>query len=182
MKATVLISTRDRAAALEKCIESFASLKASWSWELVIVDNGSSDTTEDTCRRAAARFSFPIRYVLERKLGLSAGRNAGLRVAKGEYIAITDDDVIVDPNWLEEIVSAFDQQPDIGFQGGRLLLGSEDLQRVAILTDTVARRLDQPRDAWLPYGANMASKPKNETVFGDGIQVAARLQSRNLWS
>ena len=61
------------------------------------------DDTAEVVRRFAETSSFPTRYFFEIKQGLSYARNAGIRAARGEIIAFTDDDVEVDPHWLSEL-------------------------------------------------------------------------------
>jgi glycosyltransferase involved in cell wall biosynthesis len=67
-------------------------------WEIVLVDNGSTDHTRSIIEEAAS--DLPIRRCYEPQAGLSRARNAGLREAAGEYILWTDDDVMVSQTWL----------------------------------------------------------------------------------
>jgi glycosyltransferase involved in cell wall biosynthesis len=87
-------------------------------WELVVVDNGSSDGT----REAALIFSdrLPIRVVREETPGLSHARNRGAAEARGRYICWTDDDVILDRNWLVAYAAAFERHPEAAVFGGRI--------------------------------------------------------------
>lgn len=94
--------------------------------------------------------------MFEPKRGASAGRNAAIKLAKGEIIAVTDDDTVAPPNWLTAVDAVFAAHPDVAFAGGRLLLGSDDLQPVSTMTDNKARFLDKPVDSFLIWGANMA--------------------------
>jgi glycosyltransferase involved in cell wall biosynthesis len=90
------------------------------TWEVVVVDNKSGDRTrevvEDFCRRYPGRF----RYLYEPQLGKSHALNAGIRVAKGEILAFTDDDVIVEPTWLQNLTAALHCSEWAG-AGGRTL-------------------------------------------------------------
>ena len=67
---------------------------------MIIVDNNSSDNTRDVVMQQVDSFPVPLRYLMEKEQGRSAALNAGIRVAQGEILAITDDDVRVDPLWL----------------------------------------------------------------------------------
>jgi GT2 family glycosyltransferase len=71
--------------------------------QIIVVDNASTDGR--TCNVAQAAGA---QYVREDRLGLDIARNVGARVARGEIIAYTDDDVILHPRWLERLVNAFD--------------------------------------------------------------------------
>jgi glycosyltransferase involved in cell wall biosynthesis len=104
---TVVLCTYNRSGSLANALHSIAVLKLpeSAEWEILVVDNNSNDRTrevvEDCCRRYPGRF----RYVFEPQQGLSCARNAGIREARGEIIAFTDDDVTVEPMWLQNLTA-----------------------------------------------------------------------------
>ncbi|NEQ49715.1 MAG: glycosyltransferase family 2 protein [Leptolyngbya sp. SIO3F4] len=75
-------------------------------FEVVVIDNASTDNTKTVCEEYQQRLPHIV-YHYEPVQGLSIARNTGLRVAKGAYIAYLDDDAIPCANWLEDIVSAF---------------------------------------------------------------------------
>jgi glycosyltransferase involved in cell wall biosynthesis len=122
---SLIICTRNRAAQLVGCLEAVARLRYSGSWELVMVDNGSTDATRRTIASFAERAGLPVRYVHQPTPGLSNARNAGLAVARGALIAFTDDDCYVDPELLTRTVAAF-KRPDLGYVSGRILLHDPD--------------------------------------------------------
>ena len=70
------------------------------SFEVVIVDNGSSDDTKGVAERAAARRAFPVRYVFEGEPNRGKARNAGVRVAEGFIVLFCDDDVVAPPGFV----------------------------------------------------------------------------------
>jgi cellulose synthase/poly-beta-1,6-N-acetylglucosamine synthase-like glycosyltransferase len=84
--------------------------------ELIVVDNASTDATPDVLRSYDGR----IRVLRERKRGPAAARNAGLSAARGELVAFTDADCIVDADWLRHIVASLDD-PAVGATGGTIL-------------------------------------------------------------
>jgi len=87
------------------CIESLLNMDyPSDKFEIIIVDNNSTDGTADVVRR------YPVRYIFESIKGPSAARNTGARVARGNILAFTDVDVIVEKNWLFEIEKNFTNQ------------------------------------------------------------------------
>jgi glycosyltransferase involved in cell wall biosynthesis len=119
-EATILVCTRNRSDALGRGLHSIVEDSRDLDRELVVVDNGSTDETAEVIAAAAARAPFPVRYVLERTVGLSAARNRGVGEASGEFVLFTDDDTRVERGWSEALVRAF-ASPDIGAVGGRVL-------------------------------------------------------------
>ena len=121
MDISVVLATYNRAASLQITLESFASLKIppTLDWELLVVDNNSSDDTASTVNRLIDRMGVRVRYLFEGRQGRSAALNAGIAQAKGEIIAFTDDDVILDPNWLTEIQAAFNDS-SVSAAAGRI--------------------------------------------------------------
>lgn len=99
---TVVICTRDRPDELARCLASFKQ-QSRQPDELVVVDNASREPE----RVRAAAEAAGARYVLESRPGLDRARNAGARIARSEIVAYTDDDVILDPCWLENLVAGF---------------------------------------------------------------------------
>src|SRR5208283_4457645 len=107
MRISVILCTYNRASILISALESIVAqtLPESVEWEVLVVDNNSCDQTrevvEDFCRRYPRRF----RYVFEPNQGLSHARNSGIREALGEVLAFMDDDVTVEPGWLDNLTA-----------------------------------------------------------------------------
>lgn len=103
---SVIIATRNRTDQLERCLESLCKQDYG-RYEVIIVDNApSNDETANLIQRLSADHAN-LRYSLEPKPGLSYARNCGLAEAKGEIVAFTDDDVLVDSHWITSLVKAF---------------------------------------------------------------------------
>ncbi|MFN2531073.1 MAG: glycosyltransferase [Pyrinomonadaceae bacterium] len=100
MKFSIIVATYNRADELEKTLKSFGSLKVNDSWEVVVVDNNSLDNTQAVVNGCSKDFPVDLRYIFEKEQGRSAALNAGIAAARGEILAITDDDVRVDKDWL----------------------------------------------------------------------------------
>jgi glycosyltransferase involved in cell wall biosynthesis len=117
---SVVICTRNRAGPLGVLLESMTRLDipAGLRWELLIVDNGSTDGTAAVVESFAAR--LPVRCVREDKAGLSNARNRGVAEALGRYICWTDDDVAIDGGWLAAYAAAFAMHPEAAVFGGRI--------------------------------------------------------------
>jgi glycosyltransferase involved in cell wall biosynthesis len=98
---SVVVCTRDRPLALEHCLKSLQALRYD-KFEVLIVDNPSRSSET---RLLVAK--TPFRYLREDRPGLDWARNCGLRAAANEIVAYTDDDVRVDPDWLNGIAIGF---------------------------------------------------------------------------
>ncbi|MEO6096371.1 MAG: glycosyltransferase [Fibrobacteria bacterium] len=98
----------------KKCIESIRK-HTRQKYELILIDNGSKDGTEAFFRSIAG--AKVIRN--PENLGVSKGWNQGMRVASGEYILILNNDIIVGPDWLENMVRLAESDPSIGLVGPR---------------------------------------------------------------
>jgi hypothetical protein len=119
---SVIICTRNRARRLEACLESVVQLTYPGAWEIVIVDNDSTDETPELVERFIQRAPVSTAVVTKKRPGLGAARNAGVAVARGRLLAFTDDDCYPQADWLTEARRAFDTHPDAGIIGGRILL------------------------------------------------------------
>ena len=106
---SVAICTRDRTESLMQCLSALQHLDYD-NFEVIVVDNAPSSPA--TYQRVTQEFPH-IRYVCEPRPGLDWARNRAILEAKGEIIAFTDDDVIVDPLWVKAIAGVFVDNADI---------------------------------------------------------------------
>lgn len=120
MKFSVVIATYNRAADLRATLDSLATLRPHGDWEVIVVDNNSTDGTPSVVAGAAQTFPAPLRYVFEPEQGRSPALNAGIRLAMGDIIATTDDDVRVEPDWLDRAAEGLDRLR-CDYVGGRVL-------------------------------------------------------------
>lgn len=126
MDISVILSTYNRCELLPEALQSLSDQQANGvEYEIIVVDNNSTDRTKEVVEQFKARNSR-IRYVFEGRQGLSYGRNAGIQVAHADAIAFTDDDVQVATDWILSIQQALSQYPDAEFLGGRVLPLFED--------------------------------------------------------
>lgn len=108
---SVIIPVHNSEGTIGKCLESLANLEGP-SPEIIILDDGSTDRTLEICQ------SFKhIKIIQLTKGGPSRARNIGIELARGQFIAFTDGDCIVDKNWLNELRTCF-TAPDIASAGG----------------------------------------------------------------
>jgi glucosyl-dolichyl phosphate glucuronosyltransferase len=103
MHFSIVIATYNRADLLRDTLASLSRLEIDTSWEVVVVNNNSPDHTRDVVESMTGSFPAKLHYVFEQEQGRRAALNAGFRVAEGDIIVTTDDDVRVEPNWLNEI-------------------------------------------------------------------------------
>ena len=168
MKITVILCTYNRASSIGKALESvLASILApGLDWEILVVDNNSKDGTFAVVNEFCLRHPGRLRYLFETRQGLSNARNAGIREARGEVIAFMDDDVTVEPTWLQNLTAHLHDGAWAG-AGGRVLApedftppdwltldgGVMDSSGVLALFDLgdVPGELKRP-----PFGTNMA--------------------------
>lgn len=120
MTYSVVIATYNRCADLRGTLESLAALRPDGRWEVIVVDNNSTDGTRRMIENAARTFPAPLRYVFEREQGRSPALNAGISIATGDIIVTTDDDVRVEPDWLTRAGEALNRM-GCDYVGGRVL-------------------------------------------------------------
>jgi len=189
---SVIVCTHNRASDLERALASvFEQDNRGVAYEIVVVDNRSTDATPQVVERAIEA-GWPVRYVFEQELGLCNARNAGWRAAKGKICAYLDDDALAQPGWLRAIQSAFAAHPDAGVAGGRVDPIWE-AQRPSWLSDDVAlsltivdwskapKLIDDVAMQWL-VGANIALPRKTLEEVGGFHPALDRVGNRMLSS
>jgi GT2 family glycosyltransferase len=156
-EVSLVICTRDRAAYLRACLAAVSAMRPAVAWELVLVDNGSSDDTPRVLAEFAAAAAFPVTLVREARPGLAAARNAGVAAARGALLVFTDDDCYPEPDFLDRWAEVF-ADPAVAFGAGRILLHDPDDYPITIRTDTVFTPIDPHGfiEPGLVQGANMA--------------------------
>jgi len=116
---SVVLCTRDRADLFDKAMASVvAQTFPKEAYEIIVVDNGSSDHTAEVAHRYESEAN--VRYVLEERVGLCIARNTGWQAAAAPYVALFDDDAIARPGWLAAIADAFTGSGRVGVIGGRV--------------------------------------------------------------
>src|SRR4051812_19914118 len=110
MKISIIIPTHNRADLLKNVIDSIFSIKEEADFEFVIVDNNSTDNT----KQLIESYSEQVKYVFEKCTSFTRARSTGAENATGEILLYLDDDVIVNPGSLNNIVKIFSQYPDCG--------------------------------------------------------------------
>jgi glycosyltransferase involved in cell wall biosynthesis len=177
MDITVILCTYNRCDSLASALESVAvsRLPHAVSWEVLVVDNNSTDRTREVVERFASGYPGRFRYAFEPRPGKSNALNAALHDTKAEILAFMDDDVQVEADWLHMLTRIFQDQKYAG-AGGRILPGSEftppawlevsgpyALAPLAMFDlGPTACRLQEP-----PFGTNMAFRREVFSRYGD---------------
>ena len=113
MRLSIVIPTRNRAGLLEQLVESLAKQDpVSFEWEVIIVDNASTDNTAETIGQLKASLAIPIRYFHEPRLGLVYGRHRGAQESRGEIVGFLDDDMYLSPTWVQGVDQIIRGQAD----------------------------------------------------------------------
>ena len=137
-------------------------------WELIIVDNNSTDNLREVVQDFTQKSKLNVRYLFEGKPGLSHARNKGIGEARGNYIAFTDDDCIVDRPWLISILEEFDSDPDLSGLGGRAELYNTEDKPVSIRTSRERHLFVSHNQLFnLIPGCNMAFRRKVFDAVGN---------------
>ena len=102
MDASIIVCTYNRAESLRDTLRALRAqeVSAGRQWEVIVVDNNSTDATRAVVEEAQRDWPF-LRYEFEVQQGLSHARNHGIACAHGEVLLFTDDDVLPEPDWLE---------------------------------------------------------------------------------
>ena len=136
MKISVIIATYNRFEDLKRALHSLEKMdvQRELSWELIIVDNNSNDKTKDIFEEFEKKNTLPLRYFFEGHQGKAFAINTGIRNSKGDILAFTDDDAIVDKYWLTSIEKEFMNDTVVAGVGGRVELFNKKDKPVTIRT------------------------------------------------
>jgi len=181
MDVTVGIPTWNRAALLTQTLAALAEMRIpeELEWEVIVCDNNSTDATRAVVERAAAR--LPVRYCFEAAQGTSHAQNRLVAEALGRWLIFIDDDIRVEPDWLEEYVRAIRRYHEAVCFGGPIgpWLAQPLRGRAQYLLETfpwVYGLANVPHDCKvqagateLPVGGNMAFR--REVLVAEGFNT-----------
>jgi GT2 family glycosyltransferase len=128
-KTSLIIINYNGAAVVGDCLRALGG-QSLLDFELILVDNNSSDGSLEYIRQFFRDnpVPYPVQLIpLDRNTGFPGGNIAGLESARGEYIALLNNDAVPDPRWLEELVSAMDGNPGAGICASRLICMGTDI-------------------------------------------------------
>jgi len=120
IQISAIICTHNRDRYLGDAIDSLLNQQGSVDYEVIVVDNASTDRTREIVK---TRQSQPhLHYVYEPTMGLSVARNTGAQTAKGQILAYLDDDAIASPQWLQILNQFYKDHDDVAIAGGKVTL------------------------------------------------------------
>jgi glycosyltransferase involved in cell wall biosynthesis len=167
MLVTVAICTWNRAALLDQTLARMRELRIpdGHTWELLVVNNNSTDNTDEVIDKHSDH--LPVQRLLETRQGLSNARNRVLTHTRGDLLLWTDDDVLVDPDWLVSYVETANSNPNAGYFGGtvepwfeteppRWVNRNLDLLQGPFALRNLGNGIRPFVDRETPFGANMA--------------------------
>jgi glycosyltransferase involved in cell wall biosynthesis len=150
---TVIVCCHNSSLLLPKTLEHLArqSVSPDVTWELLIVDNASTDGTGAVARRCwPDRHDVPLTVVEEPRLGLAHARACGIRHARYEFLAFVDDDNWLEEGWLQAAFEVFRDQPGVGAIGS-----------------TIDPEFETSRPAWFDLVANLYATGPSPEIAGD---------------
>lgn len=113
--ASVVVITRNRCESLRRTLAGIAALDHP-SFEVIVVDNASTDATSDVVAAAGVRYVFSAAVN-----GISRTRQIGIEEARGEIVAMCDDDCVPQRDWLTRLIGRFAVDPDLALVGGQVV-------------------------------------------------------------
>ena len=161
---SVIVSTRNRAHYLPEVLRTLAAQECGAPFEVIVIDNASADDTpallDEWCRRDS-RF----RTACELRPGLSRGKNAGINLARSPLLLFTDDDMRVDPHWIESYHKLFSgHESSLLLAGGPIVPIPHDLGKWPEWLDEAALA-----DAGLLHHRDQRELLKFEYVWGGNM-------------
>ncbi|AVH72412.1 glycosyltransferase family 2 protein [Nostoc sp. 'Lobaria pulmonaria (5183) cyanobiont'] len=120
IQISAIICTHNRDTYLGAAIDSLLAQDFAADFEIVIVDNGSSDRTREVVEQKT--YNPRLKYVFEPTIGLSVARNTGAKVASGDILAYLDDDAVASKGWLQVLYSAYYNNSKLAIAGGKVTL------------------------------------------------------------
>ena len=152
MDLSIIIVTLNNKKILEECIESIKRNTTSTSYEIIVVDNNSNDGT-----RSAIRSKYPDVILVGNKknLGFSGANNMGLKLAKGRYSVLLNDDTYIKEDAFGKLAAFMDSETGVGICGPKLLNIDGSLQRQGSLLSAYKWRSKSPIEVGFVLGACM---------------------------
>jgi glycosyltransferase involved in cell wall biosynthesis len=125
---SIILPTYNRAAFLPEALDAIRQQQ--WTdWELIVVDDGSTDDTADVVHKLTAHWPQPVQYIYQENQGAYGARNTGLDLARGRYIAFYDSDDLWLPHHLRECVEALEAHPEVDWVYGACRMVDHDSGR-----------------------------------------------------
>ena len=161
---SIIVPTYNRKDELEELLPSLVKQKCSSDFEVILVDDGSTDGTRDLLKSLAKKWNGRLRYFEQNRAGPGAARNLGIKHAHGEILTFVDSDCIAPSGWLDTLTSVF-ANPIVGAAGGPELMADDDgllrccqsyVMTAFLTTGGLRGRKGTKLGIYYPRGFNMA--------------------------
>lgn len=120
---SVIVVNWNRGELLRSCLRSIAAQRGIGTFEVIIVDNGSSDNSREVMEEFKKSSGLTVQLILnDRNYGFCGANNQGIRAARGEHVALLNNDAEADPGWLEAMLSELRERPDFGMIASKILV------------------------------------------------------------
>jgi glycosyltransferase involved in cell wall biosynthesis len=166
-RASIIIPTRNRMAQLARCLDHVSAIRNAETWELIVVDNDSTDGTPEFLQAFAQRSPIAMRVLKAPGANASRTRNTGAQAARGELLIFIDDDCYVQSDIVDQYRKIF-EDATVGFVGGRILLYDRTDYPLTINESEVEVRFSarEPVPCGIVQSANMAIRQRAFMAVG----------------
>ena len=172
MKVSIIIPVYNNLSYTKKCLNSVFEFGSKYKFEVIVVDNASSDGTKEYLEN----HKQPIIYINNNQnLGFAKACNQGAKIAKGEYLLFLNNDTIVTKNWMDILVSELDNNKKIAIAGSKLLFPDEKIQHAGVAFD----KNKEPYH--IHYRKNKDSKIVNKKIFFQAVTGACLLIKKQIF-
>jgi hypothetical protein len=169
---SIIVATRNRRESLRQFIDGLRVLPDQPAWELIVVDNGSTDGTAALLSQSDE--DLPVVIVDEKLPGKSRAINSALKHARGDILLFTDDDVVPDPDWLAALHKAASDYPSANVFGGRILVNYERIPKWIIKSSNLKTILVSEQD----FGDEICWFTRDQYPIGPNLAVRRQLLHR----
>ncbi len=139
---SVIVCTYNRARLLPRVIGQLRAQEyPAMAFEIIVVDNGSTDETAHVVERFVSEPGIPVRYVFESRAGITFARNRGAEEAHYPFLAYLDDDCSVSSDWLAHLISGFALDKSVVIVAGQIVVNFDQQKRPAWLSPKSERWL-----------------------------------------
>jgi glycosyltransferase involved in cell wall biosynthesis len=171
LSASIIICTRNRSRKLGEALGALTKLcvPETLDCELIVVDNGSTDSTKEVCELATGQLRMPLRYIFEGRQGKSVALNRAILAASGTVLVFTDDDCLPTKNWLIDTVEEFRLDNDLKVLGGRVEDSGYDQEEITHVVGCERRIIKSATELYPNppiIGANLAARRSVFTEIG----------------
>jgi glucosyl-dolichyl phosphate glucuronosyltransferase len=129
-KTSIIICTFNRASLLPKVINNLrAQTYPAEAFEIIVVDNASTDNTRQVIERSNTETGKSVKYVIESRTGITFARNKGAEAARHPYLAYLDDDCSVGTDWLSQLMSGFDLDEQVEITAGQIIVDFKEQKK-----------------------------------------------------